>query len=58
MDAARFDKTRKIIELTEELPDNACQMAYVFLQGMVAAQRLNKAKIKKEDKDNDSKTVD
>ena len=58
MDAARFDKTRKIIELTEELPDNACQMAYVFLQGMVAAQRLNKDKIKKEDKDNDSKTVD
>ena len=53
MDAARFDKTRKIIELTEELPDNACQMAYVFLQGMVAAQRLNKAKIKKEGKDND-----
>lgn len=58
MDAARFDKTRKIIELTEELPDNACQMAYVFLQGMVAAQRLNKAKVKKEDKDDDGKTVD
>lgn len=58
MDAARFDKTRKIIELTEELPDNACQMAYVFLQGMVAAQRLNKAKAKKEDKDDDGKTVD
>ena len=26
MDAARFDKTRRIIELTEGLPDVACQL--------------------------------
>ena len=55
MDAARFDKTRKIIELTEELPDNACQMAYVFLQGMVAAQRIMREKEKNENKKEEKK---
>lgn len=47
MDAARFDKTRRIIELTEGLPDVACQLAYAYLQGLAEGRRLAQAETKK-----------
>ena len=46
MDAARFDKTRRIIELTEGLPDVACQLAYAYLQGLAEGRRLAQAEKK------------
>ena len=55
MDAARFDKTRRIIELTESLPDVACQLAYAYLQGLAEGRRLaqTETKKKKEAAEND-----
>ena len=54
MDAARFDKTRRIIELTEGLPDVACQLAYAYLQGLAEGRRLAQAEKKtKEAAEND-----
>lgn len=47
MDAVRFDKTRRIIELTEGLPDAACQLAYAYLQGLAEGRRLAQAETKK-----------
>lgn len=47
MDAVRFDKTRRIIELTEGLPDVACQLAYAYLQGLAEGRRLAQAETKK-----------
>lgn len=47
MDAARFDKTRRIIELTEGLPDVACQLAYAYLQGLAEGRRLAQEESKK-----------
>jgi len=49
MDAARFDKTRRIIELTEGLPDVACQLAYAYLQGLAEGRRLAQAETKKKE---------
>ena len=51
MDAARFDKTRRIIELTEGLPDVACQLAYAYLQGLAEGRRLAQAEKKKKEAD-------
>lgn len=53
MDAARFDKTRRIIELTEGLPDVACQLAYAYLQGLAEGRRLAQEESKKKKKAND-----
>ena len=50
MDAARFDKTRRIIELTEGLPDVACQLAYAYLQGHAEGRRLAQTETKKKKK--------
>lgn len=47
MDAIRFDKTRRIIELTEGLPDVACQLAYAYLQGLAEGRRLAQTETKK-----------
>lgn len=54
MDAVRFDKTRRIIELTEGLPDVACQLAYAYLQGLAEGRRLAQTESKKKkEADND-----
>lgn len=60
MDAARFDKTRRIIELTEGLPDVACQLAYAYLQGLAEGRRLaqTETKKKKEAGDHDEQKGD
>lgn len=59
MDAARFDKTRRIIELTEGLPDVACQLAYAYLQGLAEGRRLAQAEKKtKEAGDHDEQKGD
>lgn len=58
MDAARFDKTRRIIELTEGLPDVACQLAYAYLQGLAEGRRLAQTEKKTKEVENNGDEQD